>query len=676
MKALKLAAAGAVLLAVGVGLFLVTERTSSGRTAAPSSSAPSPGSTSAVKDGPVSTACTFAPGERFSYAASAQTSWRLPERLRALVGAQASGSSSWSAELHFEVLTVAPEGAVVLARLVDSAQGAVEGVDSAWLASVNRACEVAGFAHLKTTSQPAARAQQTALHELWFTVPDLESAAFAFRNGTGAARGDVTREGATLVRHVTSYAQVWSRDMQGLQVTSSSLTVRRGASGWFDSMVGLEGFTASSIDSGRVELSVVAVTPREGVLAAASRNVDDYVWEDLLGPVQSQTSAWVPPDHQERVAAMYDVSLDTALERFTVMADAKVNVAAQWPDMAAFLDAHPETIEDFATLLVTDFDPQWKVGGFLALGQAQNPAAREALLGIWRERGLPTMDRVRSSLALSTRNDVGVAYAQELRAEVTRTPGSSEEANVSRQALLYLGVLGGTRPGNREVAEVVRATLLTELSRARAPHDASVVLAAIGNTGDITFLPELQQWSRHENFEFRAVTAIGMRRMPVELVEDFTVEWLQRETHPDVKRELFELVHHQYTDAGRPVGAALLAEAVKHLREQPRVLTRQSLLRIFEPHVSNEDVRQALREQLEVEYENQSGLFAFVASVLSERDVQSVLVSVPSLRDQFNGVSTTPPSPLKVANAIEPSEPPEGLMPKPPTAAELEGQVP
>jgi hypothetical protein len=83
-----------------------------------------------------------------------------------------------------------------------------------------------------------------------------------------------------------------------------------------------------------------------------------------------------------------------------------------------------------------------------------------------------------------------------------------------------------------------------------------------------------------------------------------------------------------------------------------------------------------MREQLKVEYEKQSGLFAFVASLLSERDVQSVLVTIPSLRDQFNGVSPVPPSQPAAANQVEPSEPPGWLMPKPPTAAETEGQTP
>jgi hypothetical protein len=400
------------------------------------------------------------------------------------------------------------------------------------------------------------------------------------------------------------------------------------------------------------------------------------VWANTFGPLQGGVSTGAPPDHAARVAAMRDVTMEVALERFLVLADAKVNVAAQWPDLAAFLDAHPEQIEDFATLLVTDFEPQWKVGGFLALGQTQNPAARDALLGIWRERQLPTMDRVRSSLALVTRADVGVALAQELRGEVTRTAESAEETNVARQALLHLGVLAGTRPADLAVAEVARATLVSELSSATTPHDASVVFAAMGNTGDVTFLPQLEQWSRSTDWELRATVAIGMRRMPVDRVERFTVAWLQRETHPDVKREIFEVVHHQYTDAGKPVGEALLQEALSHLRQQPRILTRQSIFRILEPHAGREDVRAALRDQLKVEYENQSGLFAFVASVLSERDVQAVLASMPSMRDQFNGVSTTPPSPRPVANAVEPSEPPAGVLPRPPSGAELEGQAP
>ena len=99
-------------------------------------------------------------------------------------------------------------------------------------------------------------------------------------------------------------------------------------------------------------------------------------------------------------------------------------------------------------------------------------------------------------------------------------------------------------------------------------------------------------------------------------------------------------------------------------------------MRILEAHTGREDVRAALRDQPKAEYEERSGLFAFVASVLSERDVQAVLVTIPTLRDQFNGVLPVLASPRAVTGSVEPAEPPVGLMPKPPSAAELEGQTP
>jgi hypothetical protein len=383
----------------------------------------------------------------------------------------------------------------------------------------------------------------------------------------------------------------------------------------------------------------------------------------------------VPVDHEQRVAAMRDVKFEAALGHFTALADTNQNIATRWPDMAAFLDAHPEHIEDFSTRLITEFEPHQKVGGFLALGQAQNPAAREALLEIWRERGLSMMDRTRASLALVTRADVGVALAKELRVEAARRPSTSDEANVSRQAMLHLGVLAGTRPANQQVALETREAILSALSGAKTPEDTSVIFAAIGNTGDATYLPELETWSLDRSAEIRATVALGMRRMPVEAVRDFTVAWLRRETHPDVKREIFEVVQHQYQDAGRPIGEALLLEAVGHLRQQPRILTRESLFRLLEPHAGNELVRAALRDQLKVEYERQSGLFAFVAGLLPERDVQAVLTSIPTLHDQLGTVSPTPPSSPAQANAL-PETPPEGFMPVPPTAAELEGSTP
>ncbi len=679
MKALKLAALGVALVLAAAAV--LTKGTAL-REATPATPTPEAAQTAAAPaptaPSPVTAACTFTPGQRFAYAASVATSWTLPERLRSLVGALSDGNSSWSAELHFEVLSAGREGAVLLGRLSDAtqafAQGGGEGLTTSWLARVDSRCEVVGFARHASTPVQAARVQQAALHELWFTVPDAETAGFDFLNATGQARGVMAKEGGALVRRIESYPRTWSRDMAGLKVTGSSLAVERGKGPWFDSMTGLETFTAGSIDRGKVELSIVSTDAREDVLAKASRKTEEYVWENLLGPVVTQTSTYVPVDHQQRVEAMRSTTLAGALQRFTAAADTDTNVAAQWPDMAAFLDAHPESIEDFSTLLVTEFEPKWKAGGFIALGQTQNPAAREALLGIWRERGLSMMDRTRSSLVLATRADVGAAFAQELRAESTRTPGNASEANVSRQAMLHLGILAGTRISNQEVLAEARAAMRGALGSAKTPDETSLVFAAIGNTGDVTFLPEVERWSRHADPGVRATVAIGMRRMPVDAVRDFTLDWLRRETHPDVKREIFEVMQHQYQDEGRVLDEALVDEAVRHLRQQPRILTRQSLFRLLEPHLGNESVRAAMREQLKVEYESRTGLFAFVASTLGERDVQSVLASMPSLRDQLGNVSPAPPSPRAVADAVESA--PDWVMPAPPTAADVEGTKP
>lgn len=611
--------------------------------------------------------CRFSAGQTMAFDLTSTTTVSLSEEVLKYAGDHRPDGSA-SARMTLEVVRVEDSSAILLARLTD-VSGALdtpeEGMTHAWLTRINERCEVAGFARHASTRRKLARQQQALLHELSFAVPRGPGPeAISFDTSVGTASGLlqlVATEGAhTYLRAIQRYESVWSPSMNGVVVERSQARVRRGDALWFESLSGSEEISVPGVMSrGVSSISAVARPADPSTLAGFSRNEAEYVWENCFNEVPD--SALRPAGdtgHQQRVAAMKNVAYPDALELMLTKLETSTNIQEQSRDMAAFLDAHPEAIPEYAGALLTEFEPEWKAAGFLVLANTQNVGAREVLLDVWRERNAQEMDRIRASLALASRKDVGLPLAKEMLAEARRD-GTPTQRNVSRQALLHVGVLAGLHPEDQAVMKEVRGGLVAQLGAQKTPQETEAVYLAMGNTGDVSLLPELERASRNPDPAWRSIVPVGMRRMPVDAVREFTVAWLRRETSPDVMRELFEVIHHQYVDAGRVVDDELASIAVAYLRRQPRILTRQSILRMTAPLVStNDDVRAAFRDQLKVEYETNTGMFSYVASALPEEDVAAALASIPSLADQHRGEQLRPlvrasPQPVPTVSPVD-----------------------
>ncbi|MCA3012370.1 MAG: hypothetical protein INH41_08215 [Myxococcaceae bacterium] len=618
--------------------------------------------------------CRFITGHRFAFDVSTTTAVTFSDEFEKLVLSppQQPGLST----VKLEVLDVESASAVLLARLTrpTGASVATEGLDATWLARVDERCAIIGFARHRATPRKTGGQQQSVLHELMFTLPPHGvPTPFTFDSAVGRAVSLVfPRRGGSaeaLARTIQRYDSAWAPMMNGVVVERSRAEIQRGSAEWFEEIEGFEEFSVpGAVKRGSSTLSVKATTSEGSALAGAPRERDGYLWESCFDEVPDQrVRSFVAGDHPQRVEAMRHVTYPEALEKMLSTFDFSTNLHVQSRDMAASLDAHPEDIPEYAGALLTEFEPEWKAAGFMVLASTQNAGAREVLLDVWRERQGPDLDRIRASLALLTRKDVGLPLAKELLAEAGQqgTPG---QQNVARQALLHVGILAGLRPGNAELVGAVRGGLLAALASRRTWMDRSSVFAAIGNTGDVSFLPQLEQASRDTDPKLRGIVAIGFRRMPVEATRAFTLDWLRRETSPDVMWEIFEVLQQQYEDVGKVVDAELAHEAVRFLRRQPGLLTRQSSFQLVRPLVdTDEAVRAAFRDQLKVEYERNTGMFPYLASSLPEGDVQAVLSTIDSLADQHRGAEHQP-RPM-VPTAPRPATIPVELLPR------LEGAV-
>lgn len=608
--------------------------------------------------------CRFSTGDLLAYDVTSTT------KVSTTSAPEAPESQS-TARLTFEVLRVDTASAVLLARataLTGAFDQTAAGADSPWLVRVNERCEVDGFAHQKGALRRVARLQQGLVHELWFTLPRHQAPALvAFDTAIGRAFATIAPTGGPsshhYVRTIQRYDSTWSPAMNGVIVERSHTEVRRGNGGWFEYLESVEAFSVPGlVEKATSSLRASSAAPDGAVLAQAARDEAHYVWGNTFEEVPSQAvRPYVAPDHQQRVEAMRNVAYPDALKGMLESFGRTSNLYEQTRDMSAFLDAHPDQIPEFAGAVLTEFEPEWKAAGFLALSSTQNAAAREVLLDVWRERDASEMDRIRASVGLVTRRDVGAPLAKELLAE-SRRSGNQSQRSVSQHALIHVGMLSGLRQDDEEVRTTVQTGLASELPGRQTIVERAPLFSAIGNTGDLAFLPELERASRHPDPEWRAIVPIGMRRMPVAAVRDFTLEWLRRETSPLVMRELFEVVQHQYQDVGKLVDDDLKREAVQYLRRQPRILTRQSLLQLLAPFVAtDEEVRAAFRDQLKVEYETDSGMFPFIAMYLPQEDITTVLATIPSLADQHRGeapvrlpVMAAPPPPSPITPEMVP----------------------
>ncbi len=636
------ASCGAVIAIVGAVLLMSSEQTAPGSPSrldvraafkGLSAQAPSP--------------CTFVPGRG--------AAWNYQFKTTMTGQAGQSGERHVVARLQVEPLRVVSDvgEAVVLARLagVDDATRQTLGkeLEDAFLLTVSERCEIKRFARGKNVPLTTARAQQAAMHQLWFRVPRAETEKAGGEDGVGQFEAELVTgevDGRQLAqRRITAYARGWAPGALPV-VEESFLSAKLGTTPWFDSIEGVERLAGLPVGSSRGELSLTGLPFDPVAFAGVSRNEADYVWENLLpragvAPVApvAERPRFSEAELREH-AALKNVSYETALDRFAARIETSPYVHEQWPAMARYLEAHPEVIESYSqSLSEEDFPSNVRGTAFLALGKARVPEARNALMGIRRDERVLPLDRHRANLALVEREDVGIELAQALRGESTRIYSRNEaERFYARQSALALGMMVGVRQRGVEVQDEATGMIRQLLKGGQSAADLSPAFGAMGNTGDPSLLPELETFVRSADPEIRAAAAQGFRRLKPEVTEAFVVGWLTRETSPDVKRDLFNVIYHQHLDARINVSEAIARFAAAHLAEQPLVLTRQSLVRLLGPLAGTYPfARAALLAQVKHEVHADSGLYDLISQYVHGDEVSRALRDLPEFQTEPGG---------------------------------------
>ena len=595
---------------------------------------------SEATDDQAASPCRLPVGETASWSIDSTATFKLDPTL---VGGAADldtpeTTSQFHAVLDVEVLREdGADGAVLLGQLRELDSDALQrtgDMTKPFLLRVGADCSVDAFARHLTSGLTPARAQQATLHELWWKEPHDAKQEVRGINSRGVFSAVVAKEldkkGEFAQRRIVRYTQSYAPTGQALDVQDSLLTVRFGEHGWFDSMEGRDESVGGGTKQASTRLSVKTAPPRPHALATADRQESAYKWENLLPQVPNALAAGPKPftDEEKREHAMLAaVSFESALTGFAHVVQTEHNIDTQWRVMARWLEAHPEAIPTYAgALLSSKFPNKMEAVAFMALGKARVPEARHVLMEMRASPDLDPYDRIRSTLALVGREDVGVELAQQLHASaqhLTNPQAPVNEAMYARNSLLGLGMLAGLRGSAApDVQAEAKAGILEALATATTAEQLSPVFSAMGNMGDLSMLPTIATWSHHPDVEIRALVPDAMSRLRWMDISEFTLEWLQRETAPDVKEAIYRVVRAQMTTDQKIAPDDLVQQSLKDLAQQPPLFTRQLLVRILGPVAAkNPLVRAALVQQAMREVGTKSGLYTAISQYVPGADI-------------------------------------------------------
>jgi len=569
--------------------------------------------------------CTFAPGQhqRWSLAARSTTRMVTPAEGPPMVfGADLTG------QLELQVLSTQQGHGTLVGRFTGLSVQASEMNDdltTTFLLDVDATCRVTRFARWQQADLRAARNQQALVWEALFST---DAASLEGESGLGLYRAALSTRDEVITRVVSTYPVLWHTDARDVPVDSRA-TITRGQGLWLTSVHVTQRLTSPEFD---VESSfALERTDGEVTFTAAQRQPDAYVWEDLL-PLRVAGHAVPQPtaiDLKLRDFATHQ-SLEDALAGLAARSNTTMtNLQDSWPGLAAWFQVHPDRISDAMTQLRngTITGDSTRMSFYIALGNAHVPEARDALLEVKRDASAPPLERTRAMFSLIDRADVGASFASELAtdAQALTSAPTRPQSYLATESLLALSMMSGLR-GDAPTREIARNTVKGLLLSGDL-KTVKVALAAVGNTGDATLLPEVDSLSRHTDATVREAAASALRRMPPLATDALVVQWLAREQHPFVKRHVYTSVQLQHFDAQFPASEALAHKALADLPSTQSMLARKAMIRLVARSAiaQQPDVRAALKAQARAEYVKGSDLVNEFTDLLTPDEVWEVL---------------------------------------------------
>jgi hypothetical protein len=581
--------------------------------------------------------CLFSPGHQQSYTLSvtSQIKIRAPEEMvHNEVGEALPKDQEFTKEsraiLHTETLLVDEQGAVLvglLRNLDGEAKKTMGEGGSSFLLRIAPDCTLAGFARLNSARREQAQPQQRLVYALnWAWTTGEEKRTFKDATGVFEAQFKTGRDeqGRSVIqRSILGYRTLWgqSRGMGKQTVPSKSFAhIVPGEDPWFDSLMTEDQFDDLGPGSLATKVLSMRTDARTPALALASRQQEDYTWEDLF---EVDGFAVQGGDPTEQARELARLTVPQAVERYQAAFPSWNEIGQGISFLVSYLEAKPAAAESIvASIRGKSLENHQEAGAIAALGRARTPEAKKSLMGLYQETGY-AFDKGRAAIALAARADAGIEVVRALRKDSRQGWSSSNkgEKQFAWQAGLALGLAARTlRKVDPEASREARDGLLDNLQASMKPAEVRNALKAIGNAGDPSLLVQVAPFSRDKQMRTRAATASVLRNIPAQGASDFVASWLDQEQEPLVRQAIYHATWLQLFEAEQTVPGPVLSRALKELSEQPSLATlRLELVQLMARSIKENDaVVKALVAQAKVEQDQ--GVMAAIGNALTKVD--------------------------------------------------------
>lgn len=557
--------------------------------------------------------CRFSADDRLAYEVEVVT---RAERSDAPGAARRSFELEQRAafQLHFETLRpTSDEGAVLLARIARLEASAIDGAHrllAPFVLRVGEDCAIEAFGRHEDTLRADARIQQSLSAELGFVWPETDRVSAERMDALGAFTATFEPAGDAsarqVLRRVTRYDRFWQPAELAAAPVASHAVIELGQGPFF---ADLESTLELRGDGGftRTRVSARALASSGSVMRGAARELDAYVWENLL-PRTFERRAGRPITlaDRRRQDAVRQHTYPQTLASYLGRVERDVGFQDTWPPLTDYLEARPEAAARLVrSMRDGELPTNATAGAYVALSRTRTAEALGVLREVMHDEAAPSFERTRAMFALIDRDDVDVSDAQYMASKAAAiTSDEPSERILAREAMLAVGAIAGQHPSDDAIGGVAENAIMDGLATAEEPLDLRPVFGAIGNMRSPRTLSLVVGFTESPEPEVRQYTSRALRRMDPLDTTPLVVEWLGRERHPRVLRSLYRVLDRAHLDAGVAPSDALVERAVRDLRTQPDRITRVALIRLLGRAADRSpEARAALVAQIPVETE-------------------------------------------------------------------------
>lgn len=465
-------------------------------------------------------------------------------------------------KVNFEVLGPAGADHILAASVVENGRGPPLG--DPFLVRVGPACEIRDFARKDDADRGTAKKQQQMTVVLQWSRPGSGDAGRSFdQYGTfeGVERlekdGDRSVVRARRVRYEAGFMGLGGAPPK---ILSSSVTIWPGTGPWLDALESrfVLVLEARSVQAGKVDSHFVAHRTRgESIRLPFPATDPRWVWGHVLdGP----TSAPARGETKEIEGLKGKIFSDVIAYYLDLLKEGS-NVVERIAYLRAYFATTPAALTAALELLK---DPKMLPFGarselILAMGLADTPEARAALMRLFSEAQFAVHDQHRAAWALIQSANVPEGF-------VDRVAGRSRQgADPYDRAVMSL-VLGAfaNRQTTRDSKAIAEASghLREQLSRASDRAGLLDALAGIGNSGDESLLPAAAPNLASADEDVRVAAVKSLRQMPFDRVEATFAERYSAEESSFVRQEILAAAMQSASGSPRASLESLLRPAL------------------------------------------------------------------------------------------------------------------